>query len=177
MSQIIIDFDIIETGEPKYLKIMDVSSWEYSYKKPSYVSIILPGSKEPLVRTFKKNSTNVFNSHTLGITCFTNDCKDEEYTNLEDGIYTICVKSHYEGIEKKRYYLKTDIFEILLRKLIIKNGLEYDEKDKIFRDDIFQIKWYLDTAKSWASEGDTVKSKRFFNKAKDMLNTIENCNK
>lgn len=175
MNEIIIDFQIIENGDPKYLNVRDVSAWEYAKKKPSYIIITQPGSSKSVSYNFKKGDTTIINSHILGISCFTNDCKEEKYIDLQDGIYTICVKSYYEGIEKKRYYLKTDIFESDLRKTIIKNGLEYDEKDKIFRDNIFQTKWYLETAKSWAFEGDTVKSKRFFTKAKDMLTKIKEC--
>lgn len=174
-KKIKVDFQVLETHDPKYLLVGDTSLWEYSKDKPSYILITPPGSSNAYSFSFKKNSMNIFNSHNLGLSCFTNDCEEEEYIDLNDGIYTICVKSFYEGIEKTRYYLKTDRFEIELKKTIIKNGLEYNEKDKDFRDTIYQIKWNLDTAKSWASEGDFVKSNRFFNKSKKILNQLTNC--
>lgn len=176
MNKIIkIDFQILETHDPKYLLVGDTSIWEYAKKKSAYILITLPGSSKAYQFIFDKNSMNIFNSHNLGLSCFTDDCLDENYVDLPDGVYTVCVKSFYEGIEKIRYYLKTDRFEIELKKTIIKNGLEYDEKDKEFRDTIYQIKWYLDTAKSWASEGDFIKSNRFFNKAKKMLTQYIDC--
>lgn len=176
MDQIIkIDFQVLETHDPKFLLIGDTSMWEYAENKPAFVAITPPGSSKPYQFSFTKNSMNIFNSHNLGLSCFTNDCTDELYVDLNDGIYTICVKSHFEGIEKLRYYLKTDRFETELKKTIIKNGLEYDEKDKEFRDTIYQIKWFLDTAKSWCSQGDFVKANRFFNKAKKMLTQYRDC--
>lgn len=170
-----VDFQVLETYDPKYLLIGDTSVWEYAKNKPSYILITPPGSSTTHDFIFKKKSMNNFNSHNLGLSCFTNDCKEEEYVDLNDGVYTICVKSFFEGIEKLRYYLKTDRFEIELRKAIIKNGLEYDEKDKDFRETVSQIKWYMDTAKSWAAEGDFVNSNRFFSKAKKMLTQYIDC--
>lgn len=170
-----IDFQVLETHDPKFLLVGDTSVWEYAIKKPAYILITLPGSSKPYQFAFDKNSINIFNSHNLGLSCFIDDCQDENYVDLPDGVYTICVKSFYEGIEKMKYYLKTDRFEVELKKTIIKNGLEYDEEDREFRDIIYQVKWLLDTAKSWASEGDFVKSSRFFNKAKKMLTQYRDC--
>lgn len=174
-QKIKIDFQVLETHDPKFLMVGDTSEWEYAEKKPSYILITPPGSSKAYQFSFNKKSMSTFNSHNLGITCFTNDCEEEDYQDLHDGVYTICVKSFYEGVEKVKYYLKTDRFEVELKKTIIKNGLEYDKKDKEFRETIFEIKWQLETAKSWASEGDWVKANRFLNIAKKMLKQLREC--
>lgn len=170
-----VDFQVIETYDPKFLLVGDTSDWAYASKKPSYILITLPGSSKAHKFTFKKKGLNWFNSNNFGITCLKDDCNDQTYVDLPDGIYTICVKSFYEGIEKSRYYLKTDRFEIEFRKTIIKNDLEYDVKDKEFRDAMFQILWMLRTAKDWAAEGDFVRADRFFTEAKKLLTNYTDC--
>jgi hypothetical protein len=175
MAKITIDFQILETKNPQLLMVSDNSVWEYAEDLSSWIVIVLPGSTTELKYTFKKESINQFNSHNLGISCLSANCDDEEYIDLPDGIYTICVKSAYTDIEKSRYYLKTDRFDVDLAKVIIKNGFEYNLEDKEFRDKIFDIKWYLLTAKSHALNGDFVKADNFFQDAKKKLRVFQDC--
>lgn len=170
-----VDFQVIETYDTRYLLIGDTSDWAYASTKPASIYITLPGSSKPKEFVFKKKGMNWFNSNNFGLTCVKDDCSDQEYSDLPDGIYTICVKSYYQGSEKLRYYLKTDRFEIEFRKIIIRNDLEYDVKDKEFRDDMFEIWWILNTAKKWAAEGDWVRADRFFTEAKKMLTRYNDC--
>ena len=174
-AEIIVDFQVLETHDPKYLMIGDVSQWAYAEKKPSYILITLPGSSTQHNWIFKKKGLNVVNSNNVGLSCVKTDCNDQQYVDLPDGIYTICVKSYYEGIEKTKYYLKTDRFEVEFKKTIIKTGTEYSENDRDFRETALQIRWYLEIAKGWAQNGDFVKADRYFNKAKGLLNRYRDC--
>lgn len=175
MAKINIDFQVLETRNPQLLMVSDNSDWAYAEDLNAWIVIILPGSTKKLVYTFKKESINQFNSHNLGISCLQANCDDEEYIDLPDGIYTICVKSSYTDIDKKRYYLKTDRFDVDLAKVIIKNGFEYNLEDREFRDKIFDIKWYILTAKSHALVGDFVKADRFYQDAKKKLRVFQDC--
>ena len=144
IGQISIDFDIMST-RPKNLVVADSSEWLYAENLPSYVLIQMPGSSKKKTFPFKKNALNRFNSHLLGLSCFKDDCGDEVYLPLPDGIYTICVKSGYEGIENSKFYLKTDRFEIEYSKVMVKDGLEFD-KDFILY--MTKVKFLLEVAKS-----------------------------
>ena len=120
VGQIKIDFQVIESDRPKYLTIGDLSTWLYASNKPSYISITLPGSKKAITYSWLKNAINTFNSHNLGLSCLSGDCTEETYTDLPDGIYTICLKSGFEDIEEVKYYLKTDRTKLEIAKTIVR---------------------------------------------------------
>lgn len=169
-----IDFDIL-SNSPKELLIYDLSDWVYSENLPSYVSIVLPGSSKAKTFSFTKNRINAFNSHNLGISCLKGDCTEEVYVDLPDGIYTICVKSSYEGIEATKFYLKTDRFEIEKAKVAIKFGFEYSRNNREFIEAMLDIEWLLVVAKSHAKLGDFVKAQQFFIEASNILRKYADC--
>ena len=177
MSQTIkIDFQVIESNTPKFLIVGDMSKWEYAQNLPSYIEITLPGSKTPNSFTFNKASLNSFNSHNLKISCLTADCvDDEEYQDLPDGIYTICVKSGFETIEKLAYYLKTDVFDLEKDKTIVKHLLDYSPDNKKLRNAILDTDWFETVAKSFAKEGNFVEANRYYNEAVKLLNSLNEC--
>lgn len=175
VGQIKIDFQVIESKNPKYLTVGDTSEWLYASNKPSYISITLPGSKKAITHTWKKNAINNFNSHNLGISCLTGDCGKETYVELADGIYTLCLKSGFEGIEEKKFYLKTDRTDLEFAKTVVRNNLEYSQNDESFRKDMLDIKWLLTVAKSHAYTGDFVKADRFFEEARKLLKKYSDC--
>jgi len=174
VGEIKIDFDVIQSTV-QTLWIGDSSDWIYAEDLPANIEIILPGSKKALVYSFLKNSINSFNSHNFGITCLTNDCTDEVYSDLQDGIYTITLKSGYTNFEKTKYYLKTDRAELELSKVIVKHGFEYSKSDKDFRNKIYDIDWLIKVAKSHAKLGDFVKADRFFQQARELLKSLADC--
>lgn len=172
IGSINIEFAVSSTS-PLHLVVEDFSTWLYAEDLPSYVLITVPGSKNPKTYTFKKFKRNIFNSHNLGLSCFTDDCKKEVYVDTPDGIYTICLKSGYEDIEKTKFYLKTDRFEVEYNKVLIKYGI--DDIDQNFINLMVKIKYVLDVAKSHAMFGDFVKSDRYFQEAKKLLKRFIEC--
>ena len=162
----------IYSDDPLYLNVMDLSDWVYAENLPAYILITPPGSKKPKVFTFNKERINIYNSHNLGLSCLAGDCTEEEYVQLPDGIYTICVKSGYEGIENSKFYLKTDRFEIEFAKVMVKDGLEYNKDFVLY---MTKVKFLLDVAKSHAMLGDFVKAQRFFEEAKSLLKKYVEC--
>lgn len=173
-QKIKIEFQVLESKNPQFLLIGDLSVWEYSENLPANVLITLPGSSKPLVYSWKKNAINSFNSNNFGTTCVVK-CDDQKYTDIPDGIYTITLKSGFEEIEQTHYYLKTDRFEVELSKIIVDNGVEYNPKDEDFRDNIFEIKWYLLEAKSRAHIGNFSEAARYFEEAQRMLRKYSQC--
>lgn len=171
VGNINIDFRVSST--PRLIVVEDFSDWIYAENSPAYITITLPGSKKHKNFTFAKHQRNAFNSHNLGISCLTANCKEEKYLDLEDGIYTICLKSSYQDIDKTEYYLKTDLFEIDFAKTMIKYG--FDIKTDDFLNYMLMIEGILKVAKSNAKLGDFSKAQRFFNQAKDMLKKYSDC--
>lgn len=171
MNEIEIDFQILETRNPKLLMIGDTSNWSYAEELPSYIAITMPGSDTPLNLEFVKGIVKTYNSSNLALTC--QSC-DDELANLPDGVYTITVKSGYEDIERTKYYLKTDTIRIELAKEIVKNGFEYSPSDKKFRENIYDIKWLLDVAQSHAILGDFCKAQNYYEMANAKL-CCKNC--
>jgi len=145
IGSIDIDFDVMST-RPSNLVVADSSDWKYSISLPSYLLIKMPGSKKFKTFPFKKNALNRLNSHLLGISCFKDDCGDEVFISIPDGIYTICVKSGYEGIENTKFYLKTDLFKQEFAKVMVKYDLEYKDDGKAFLDEMLFIKGILSVA-------------------------------
>lgn len=175
IGELNIDFDIIKSTT-KTLWIGDRSDWVYAEDLPANIYITMPGSTKPLAYEFEKNQICVYNSHNLGVTCRTNQCGDEvPYTDLPDGIYTINIKSSYEGFEKTRYYLKTDKTELTVSKLIVSHSLEYSKANKGFIEAIYDIDWMLKVAKSFAKVGDFNKADQAYKEAKSKIMGLSEC--
>ena len=172
-QKINIDFYVLETGSPKIISVYDNSDWEYSENLPSYIVIKIPGSNKEKSFSFLKGAINTLNSHNLGLSCLKGNCTEEEYVDLPDGIYTITVKSGYEGSDATKFYLKTDRFFIEYSKVLIKYGFEYT-KDEDFISYMTKIKFLVDVAKAHAINGDFVKTQRFFEEAKQLLKNYVN---
>lgn len=173
-GEIRIAFDVY-SNSPQSLTIFDNSDWVYASTLPAYISITPPGRRAPKTYSFSKNKINNFNSHNLGISCLSGDCTEEVYIDLADGIYTICLQSSYEDIQKTKYYLKTDVFELEYDKVLVKYGFEYNEQDELFIKDMTKVKFLLSVAKANAKLGDVVKAQRFFQEAKMKLKRYVEC--
>ena len=171
VGNININFSVFSES-PLYLNVADLSDWVYAKNLPSYILINTPGSKKPKTFTFNKERINVFNSHNLGLSCLKADCEEENYIDLPDGIYTICIKSSYEGIEDSKFYLKTDRFEIEYAKVMIKDGLEYEQDFVMY---MTRVKFMLEAAKSYAKLGDFVRANRSFEISKNLLKKHVEC--
>ena len=122
MAKIDIDFSI--HSSPFYLKVVDLSVWGLIESKTAIVEIVLPGYEGPEVKFFDKHKLNVFNSNLLGTSC--DGCK--ELTTLPDGIYKITVKGSPSKYSKSLYFLKTDLFDMEVDKILIDNIDKLDDK-------------------------------------------------
>lgn len=174
IGKINIDFEIIPTYNPQKLWIADSSLWLGAENLASTICIISPGSKKAVNIAFQKHKINIFHSLNLGLSCLI-ECEEQKYANLPDGIWTISVKSGYTGVDKKRYYLKTDVIRIKLDEIYIKAGLEYDKNSKRIREDLMDIEFLLRTAEAFARRGDFVKANRDYTVASELIDKYINC--
>lgn len=166
-----IDFLIFTDYDPKLIIIGDISKWRHAETLPSTICITLPGSKKSINSTFVKHKLNVFTSENLGLSC----PEGQNKADLLDGVYTITVKSGYDGIEKTRYLLKTDRFTMELDKVYVKTGLEYDKNDAKFREDLLNIEFLARTAEAYARRGDHANASRNFSEAQKLLIKYTDC--
>ena len=171
VGNININFSVF-SDDTRFLHVADLSDWVYAENLPSYISITPPGYKNAKTFFFVKNKINSFNSHNLGISCLTANCKKEEYLEIPDGIYTICLKSNFKNIEEYKFYLKTDRFEIEYAKVMVRDGIDFDKNFILY---MTEVKFMLDVAKSHASLGNFVKAHRFFEEAKLLLKKYVEC--
>ena len=172
VGNININFTVF-SDDPQHLTVGDLSDWVYAENLPSYIEILLPGSKRPRTFTFNKKKLNIFNSHNLGLSCLSGDCTEEQYVDLPDGIYRICVKSNFEGIQKDKFYLKTDIFELETAKVLVKYGIDVMTDE--FLTYMVKTEGILKVAKSHAMLGDFNKANMYFEEAKKRLKKYVEC--
>lgn len=174
MNKIEIDFLVITDYDPKLIIVGDISEWFNAENLPATICITPPGSSKSINNTFIKHKLNIFNSINLGLNCL-QEFTEQNKNDLSDGIYTINVKSSFQGIEKTRYLLKTDKFQMQLDKVYIKIGLEYDKNDNILREDLIYIELLKKTAESWARQGNFVNASRDFKEAQNLLRKYIDC--
>ena len=175
LDTINIDFFPFTLYDPKLLLISDNSNWLTIEADPAVINITLPGSAIPKEFTFTKNGTNIFNSHLLGITCLTGTCPGEEYVYLPDGIYTITVTGTPDTYTKTKYYLKTDITQQRIDKILIDSSFSLISGDKVLRDRILDIKILINIAEAHLRKGEVNEAKRFIDIAISELTKLESC--
>jgi len=175
LGKINVNFYVFSEYDPKVLLVGDNSKWLHIEDSPSIIEITLPGSTVPVVFNYLKNGINSFNSHNLGISCFSGNCSEEEYTNLPDGIYTITVKGSPSTFFKTKYHLKTDKLNLKVDQLLIDLGMYFEESKIKERDELLNIKIYLMIAESHIRRENISEAKTFYELAVEEVDRIENC--
>ena len=171
MANIIVDFTVY-SDSPLFLHVMDLSDWQYSEDLTAYCQITPPSAKKPKNYSFTKHKTNSFNSNNLGLSCLNNNCDDQEYIDLPDGIYTIKLLSGYENVDKTKYYLKTDRFELEYAKVLRKHKTNVEQD---FINLMTRINYTLEVSKSFTINGDFYEANKYFQEAKKLLKTYMEC--
>ena len=132
LDTINLDFQVLSTGDPKILAIVDTSVWGFIEDKPAIIEIITPGTTSPKVYNFVKGKSNIFNSSNLLLSPV------GEYNDLVDGIYRISVKGSPDTNCKHRDFLKTDKVRKELAEIYVSLGIDNDketiEKKRIIQD-------------------------------------------
>jgi hypothetical protein len=165
-NKISIDFDI--KSDPYYLKVTDFSTWGLIKEKPAIIEITLPGDSTPVTKYFGKKQVNIFNSNILGSNCL--DC---ENTTLEDGIYIIKVTGSPSDYNKELKYLKTDLLQANLDKLII-DSFNSPTKENILNK-VTEIEFYLKGAESHLRMDLEREARMMFEQASALLTRALEC--
>src|SRR5690554_4619791 len=132
-----IDFQVVPTGNPKTLAVMDTSTWGILEDRPSIIEIIPPNKEEPITHYFEKGKVSIFNSSNLLLSNI------GLYVDMPDGLYTITVKGSPDTNCKKRYFLKDDKTKIELYKMYASLGVEDDKKTKRLKKEIQDVEMLI----------------------------------
>ncbi len=174
IGKIIINFTIIPDYDPTTLIVGDLSDWKGAENLPATICITPPGSTKGITEIFQKHKLNIFNSVNLGLSCV-EECQEQTYTDLPDGIWTIVLKSGYEDLEKTVYYLKTDRFQLELDKIYVRAGMDFDMNRKQFREDLQDLHFLVNAAHAQVRVGDHAKAHRDFLEAQYILQKYIEC--
>ena len=126
----VLDFDIIETHNPKTFGILDVSIYNILIPIENVeIEIYAPGYVYPAKPVFLSKSLNIFNSNNTGLTKAT--C-EEDLVDLPDGIwkvrYSICPN---DKLFIHKTWLRTNHIQTKFDQAVLKiDALDCDEKEK-----------------------------------------------
>lgn len=174
IGNINIDFKVLSPLDPSILMIADNSDWFSVENMQSTISITPPGSTKAITNTFAKHKLNTFNSINLGLSCL-KECGEQQYTDLNDGIWKIVLKSTFEGLEKTRYYLKTDRYMVEWYKEWINIGLTYNKAESLKYDALMDARKHLITAKAHTVDGNFTYANMEFQEAQKKFNELRKC--
>jgi len=174
IGEIRLNFQVIDSDDPKMLLVADFSAWKVIKNLPSYIEITLPGSKKPISRVFNKEKINGFNSLSLGTSSHT-DC-EENWQDLPDGIYELCLRGGKDGQHTfHRYYLKKDKFQQELDKAWFKLSLDYS----LLKADLFKplqlIEGLISAASAATKKGKIAEAKDIFKLAQSRIEAYKEC--
>lgn len=175
VGKIRIDFTVLQELNPQLLKIQDSSDWFSAEDKQATLTVVPPGSSKPIAFVFAKHETTILTSVNLGLSCLV-ECDDQKLEDLSDGIWKICLQSAYQGLDKTRYFLKTDRFKIEFYKEFANLGFQYVDTNNPRYEALYDARKHLSTAESFIIDGDFTKANREFTEAQKKFNKIRGCN-
>lgn len=109
-----LDFEILDTGNPKTLVFVDSSEYYQEPERP-LLEVTLPGYSKYFLLNVVARKVNTFNSNTIGLTETLNS---HNLVALPDGVWTLKFKvCPYDKVYIQKYHLRTVILEDSLSKI------------------------------------------------------------
>ena len=140
----ILDFQVLNTYDPRILMLADSSVWEHIGDKPAIIEITLPGESEPITHYFQKNSVNNFNSINLLVNCgLPCGCEDLSHNNLPDGIYTITLKGSPDTFNVTKKYLRTNNTQLEIDKMFLSQSLSCSQINYKLKEKVSELNFLL----------------------------------
>lgn len=170
-----IDFNVIETDNHKTLRVADNSNWSVIESEPSIIEITLPGMRTAVVNYFDKKSINNFNSVNLNLSCVGGGCDELEWTELPDGVYTICVKGSPSKFQETKNYFRTNKIRERFDLLIINSNIGCEGSSKVDFKDILDIDMLIKSTEAHTRFGDINSASRDYQLAVKMLDKQSKC--
>ena len=127
-----------------------------------------------VVNYFDKKSINNFNSVNLNLSCVGGGCDELEWTELPDGVYTICVKGSPSKFQETKNYFRTNKIRERLDLMIINSNIGCEENKVDFKD-IMDIEMLIKSAEANTRFGDINSASRDYQLAVKMLDKQSKC--
>lgn len=167
-----INFQVVDTRDPKYLYIADTSDWGFAEDKPAIIEITVPGFKNPVTHYFDKGSFSRYNSYLLGLNC--RDCGTNE-VNLPDGIYKIKVTASPSKYFKERNYLKTTTLQGELDKVLVSKVTSCNTIDDEVIKKLTEIDFLIRASEAHVRYGNDFEAQELFLRAQKLLKRVRSC--
>ncbi len=165
-----IDFQVLETHDPRRILVSDFSEWLHLDKEQSSIEVTVP-NRDPVMLPFKKFAINGLNSVNLGLGCG----NEGEFLDLPDGIYKITVLGCPDKFQKTRYYLQNDIAQGKLDKLFTMVNYDCNNVDKERREKLLTLDYLMRTAEAASRKGNITLSEDFFECALEQIDSYLRC--
>lgn len=172
-NKINVDFQVINTDDPKVLVIADTSEWSVIKDKPTIIEVTTPGSRRHITNYFSQGDFNILNSSTLGINCGA-EC-EEDLVELPDGVYKIKVIGSPEKFYKERYYFRNNNLKLKLAELYVKLGRDIEEGNKKEAEILWNAHLLLQASDFSTMLGHIGEASDFYRQAEKMIESYINC--
>jgi len=167
-SDILVDFLVIPSNEPKYLVVCDASYWGRIKNKTTIIEVTTPGAKEPITHYYKQEKVQILNSFNLGVSY-----DSKKSVELPDGIYKLTVKGSPDTYNKTRTYLKTDKLRLRLYKMYTDLSLNISDWDDEYKKLLQTIEMVITQAEAFGANGENKKANSAYKQAKKLLDKYE----
>lgn len=168
MAKIRVDFNV--TSTPYTIRVEDMSEWGPISGKPTIIEVTSPGYENGKTHWFDQGKANIFNTSNLEMNCA--ECDDKQ--TMLDGVYTIKVTGSPDISYKKDYYLKTDLFEMEMNRVLISRINENSYTDT-FKKHFLEIKFIMWAAEAHLENDSIRRSTELFRLAVDELEDLKGC--
>lgn len=172
-NKIKVDFQVINTDDPKVLVIADTSEWGVIKDTPTIIEVTTPGSRNPITNYYDQGEFNILNSATLGINCGAK-CK-EDLVDLPDGVYKIKVIGSPEKYNKERYYFRNEKLKLRLAEVYIKLGRDIKQGNKQEAEMLWIAELLIKASESATKLGYIGEASDFYMQASKIVKNSLNC--
>lgn len=170
----ILDFLVLDSHDPKFLAIADISKFPTGFIVVSPTIEITPPSFPATLHTHSVGNIAVFNTNTLNITCVENYSLLPE---LPDGLWNvkITVSPAYKYFVEKSFFRVDALMHKWQKALLSTDIKECDQstkrQDKLMLDDIYN---FMQGAIAASNECDYHRAVQLYDLAKSLLEDFNN---
>lgn len=169
----LLDFEILDTGNPFTLVFLDSSQYYTSPERP-LLEITLPGHNKYFLVNVVPEKINTFNSNTIGLTELLSSF---DLVTLPDGVWRFKFKvCPYDKVYIQKYHLRTVELESRLAKIYeVLDFSDCDvERDTKLNNSLIDIHLAIESGKVNASIGNVSKASDLYQMASELVNKLLN---
>jgi hypothetical protein len=167
ISPVNLRFGVVNTGDPRYLKLDDMSNWSFIEDKPARIEITLPATVAAVNFNWGKGQVNEFDAKILHGSCHEGATGDY----LPDGIYKLTLIGTPETYGYTIYYLKTDNFDLSLDRILLDTDRYSDE----FIGIVDELTFLKRAAEAHVKLENMKKADEIISQAWDLIERLKNC--